>query len=62
MRTIHHDTLLNVRLPTALLAHAREVAKTQGMNISTFTRQAIRRNVDLYLLYEKTLLSLPVQS
>jgi predicted HicB family RNase H-like nuclease len=55
-KPIHHDRMLNVRLPTTLAAHATEVAKAQGMNISTFTRQAIRRNIDLYLLHERHLL------
>jgi hypothetical protein len=57
-RPITHDFFINVRLPTALAEHATQVARVQGMNISTFTRQALRRNIDMYLLHEKTLLEI----
>ena len=55
-RKIEHDYLLNTRVPRTLALHAKEVAKEQGMNISTFVRQALHRNIKLYVVHEKDLL------
>ena len=55
-RKIIYNYLLHIRIPLELLLHAKEVAKEQGMNISAFVRQALRRNIDLYVLHEKDLL------
>lgn len=60
-RNTYNDHLINVRLPLALSLRAKEVAQRHGMNISTFTRQALQRNIDLYLLHENALLSLSLQ-
>ena len=45
------------RMPPNLMAHAGEIARHQGMNLSTFVRQAIRRNIDAYLLNERKTLT-----
>ena len=48
-----YDKLATFRMPSNLLVHAREIAKHQGMGLSTFVRQAMRRNIDAYLLNER---------
>ena len=55
--TAQHDRLSTFRMPTALIQHAREVARYQGMGLSSFVRQAIRRNIDAYLLNERKTLT-----
>ena len=55
-RKIIYNYLLHIRMPLELLLHAKEVAKQQGMNISAFVRQSLRRNIEIYVLYEKDLL------
>ena len=46
MKQKNFDSSFNCRLPTALLAHAKEVANMQGVGIAAFTRQALRRNIE----------------
>ena len=48
-----YDKLATFRVPSNLLIHARKIAKHQGMGLSTFVRQAMRRNIDAYLLNER---------
>ena len=51
------DRLSTFRMSTDLILHAREIARHQGMGLSTFVRQAIRRNIDAYLLNERKTLA-----
>ena len=55
-RPITNDYLVSTRIPTSLAVHAKEVARTQGMNFSTFLRQSVKRNIDLYIMHETELL------
>jgi len=52
-----NDRQSTFRMPTNLILHAREVARYQGMGLSSFVRQAIRRNIDAYLLNERKTLT-----
>jgi predicted DNA binding CopG/RHH family protein len=40
-----HDSLIRVRTPSHLLAQAEEKARREGMTLSEFVRQAVRREV-----------------
>jgi hypothetical protein len=41
----HYDSAMNLRMPTALLVHAREIANREGLGLAAFTRQSIQRNI-----------------
>jgi hypothetical protein len=41
----NYDSALNLRIPTALLAHAREIAHREGLGLAAFARQSIQRNI-----------------
>jgi len=47
--------MINIRLPEELVSMVERVARENGMSISTFTRQSLRRNVDCYQLNEGSL-------
>ena len=48
-----NDVLVATRYPHSLAAHAKEVAKAQGMSLSAFQRQATKRNIESYLINER---------
>jgi hypothetical protein len=41
----NYDSAMNLRMPTALLAHAREIARREGLGLAAFARQSIQRNI-----------------
>lgn len=45
MRAHVHDTAMQFKVNTALLARAREVAEREGMGLAEFVRQAVREKV-----------------
>jgi hypothetical protein len=55
-KSIINDQLVAFRVPAAAVAQARQVAQLQGMSLSAYLRQGLRRQGEIYLLHEKALL------
>tara|TARA_B100000287_G_C20201169_1_gene610071 strand:- start:195 stop:380 length:186 start_codon:yes stop_codon:yes gene_type:complete len=54
-KELTNDVLVAVRMPRALQAHAKEMAKAQHMSQSAFYRQGVKRNIESYLINERKL-------
>lgn len=52
-----NDCPLNIRVPRELAIHSRQVANEQGMNLSTFARQSLLRNIRTYVDHERELIA-----
>ena len=57
MKKIYHHHTINFKVPQELALRASEAAQDLGMTRSDFIRQAIIRNLEVYSLYERDLLS-----
>ena len=55
-KKLTNDYLIATRIPSHLAAHAKEVAKTQGMPLSAFVRQAVKRNIESYIVNERNVI------
>ena len=51
-----NNCLVAFRAPRAVIENARQVASLQGMTLSSYLRQGLRRQSEIYLIHEKSLL------
>lgn len=55
-RPMINDRLMNIRVPSDLIEHSRQVATEQGMSLAAFSRQSLIRNLRTYIDHERDLI------